>query len=97
MHIHRQGLLACDQCGKTFEYPGSLSNHMKVHSDTVYVCEVQNCGKENKSYAMHLEHVQFGHTAKPMIECKNCLQMFFTPTQMHSHHNKAHGPVQKNN
>ena len=94
-HSHREGPYTCDQCGKTFDYVGSLSNHMDMHSGKVYVCEIQTCGKQHKSYPMHLEHVQYGHTAKPTVECTGCLRMFQTPTQMHAHRNKAHGPVQK--
>ena len=69
---HREGPYTCDQCGKSFEYPGSLSNHKDTHTGKVYVCEIKNCGKEHKSYPMHLEHIQHGHTEKPTIQYTGC-------------------------
>ena len=96
-HSHREGPYTCDQCGKSFEYPGSLSNHKDTHTGKVYVCEIKNCGKEHKSYPMHLEHIQYGNTEMPTIQCTGCDRMFQYPTQMRAHHNKTHGPVSKNN
>ena len=62
---HSDGLLTCDQCGKTFQYLGSLSNHFKTHTNKVYVCECEDCAKRNKSYSMYLEHIQYGHAETP--------------------------------
>ena len=59
---HVQGLFICNQCGKTFDYEGSLQNHVLKHKGIVYHCDVQGCAHISKSKAMHREHKQYGHT-----------------------------------
>ena len=92
---HQDGLHECPQCSQKFELKSSLTNHIKSHTN-VYVCECPECGKEAKSYAMHLEHINYVHTETPTIPCDYCHCYFFTPTQMYCHCNKEHGPAPHN-
>ena len=81
---HESGPHQCNQCGQTFEYATSLSNHVKTQSK-VYICEEEACEKKSRSYAMYLEHMQYGHIESKTIPCPDCDLKFQTPTQMYSH------------
>ena len=93
---HEDGLLECDQCGKTFELSGSYRNHMKADKNESYICEHQGCEKVHHSYAMHKEHVEYGHTEEPTCQCDYCDLVFWTPTAMCAHRNRHHGPAPHN-
>ena len=92
-----EGLFICNQCRKKFDYEGSLSNHEQVHKGTLFICDVEGCEHTSKSKAMHREHIAYGHLDAKTVPCDVCQKMFQTPTNMHSHHSKIHGPVQQSN
>ena len=70
--VHEDAPLTCNQCGKKFKLPSSLSNHVKSHQIKEYICKCEDCQKVNKSYSMHLEPIQYGHIEKPTICCNYC-------------------------
>ena len=76
----------CSQCGQTFEYPTSWSNHVKTQNK-VYICEEEGSEKKSCSYGMYIEHMQYGHTESKTIPCPYCHLYFQTRTQMYSHQN----------
>ena len=86
----------CQQCGKNFQLQSSLLNHIKTHSSTVYGCQlVPTCKFKTKSYSCFREHNKYGHNTSKDFQSTICHKAFQTPSEMHSHCTRQHGPVCK--
>ena len=89
-------LHTCQQCGKSFQLKTSLLNHIKTHSITLYACQVFSSSDfTTKSYSCYREHNKYGHNTTKDFKCMVCKKAFQTPSKMHSHGTKQHGPFRK--
>jgi KRAB domain-containing zinc finger protein len=78
----------CEICGRRFAHQGSLSRHVRAHSnDRPYHCRIclrrfQQAGNLN----VHLR----SHTDARPYECDHCERKFRHPSSLNSHRRKKH-------
>ena len=61
MTLHTKGPFICTKCKKNFTLETTLRNHMITHHLNPYLCDTDGCTWKTHSYALHLEHVKYGH------------------------------------
>ena len=83
----------CLVCQKSFKLKTTLTNHAQVHSEDRMHCSHPGCDKTFKHRQNQLEHIKWGHRDAKTCPCKICGKMFQTPTNMHTHRLRQHGPA----
>ena len=83
----------CLVCQKSFKLKSTLTNHAQVHSEDHMHCSHPGCDKTYKHCQNQLEHIMWGHHDAKTCLCKICGKMFQTPTNMHTHRLRQHGPA----
>ena len=68
----------------------SLYNHQRLHTGQEDICSV--CNKAFKSRTSYLDHVSYGHSDKPLVQCYYCSEYFWNPTQRDNHIWAKHKP-----
>ena len=85
----------CDQCDKSFKYPGTLRGHMKtIHQGkkpAAIPCDI--CDKLFASKKTLKEHVQFIHEKKPIAVCPHCNKGYGTRKGLEVHITVVHGKL----
>ncbi|XP_055598964.1 zinc finger protein 510-like [Uranotaenia lowii] len=64
----------CPHCGKVLRGSGSYNDHLQLHSDVFYDCEV--CGKKFKTKDRVLKHRYYVHSEERKFECQVCQKRF---------------------
>ena len=70
-----------------------MYNHQRQHTGQIDVCD--KCGKNFKNRAPYLEHINYGHTNVPTIQCVYCGEMYWMPTQCDNHLRAKHTKASK--
>ena len=84
VHIkHHTDRFPCQSCHKIFASKSSLNNHQRIHMRQEDTCK--KCQKSFKSRKSYLDHVSYGHTDEPVVQCYYCGKYFWNPTQGDNH------------
>jgi len=80
-----KGSHTCDKCGKTFKLNRILKEHMFLHSDPRFECDVEGCKRKFHLKANLKAHVDVVHLKIKNIPCDVCGKLFYNQTHLRSH------------
>ncbi|KAI0550175.1 hypothetical protein F4679DRAFT_595056 [Xylaria curta] len=77
---------ACQECGKTYSFKGSLINHKIRHTGIRFTCDKQGCNKTFASKAVLRKH-QRTHMSRTILACDElgCDKTFVTKEGLQKH------------
>jgi len=92
--LHEGQVNSCDQCGKTFNTKGHLTDHKKqVHSDSrPFQCSIDGCDKSFKMKGKLTRHLKQVHGPK-QHQCSICLKPFSTSRNLKRHIASVHDEI----
>jgi len=83
--IKKKAAHTCDKCGKSFKLSRILKEHMYLHSDPRFECEVEGCNRKFHLKANLKAHVDVVHLKTKNIPCEVCGKLFYNQTHLRSH------------
>ncbi|XP_036381781.1 zinc finger protein 646 isoform X2 [Megalops cyprinoides] len=72
----------CDQCGRGYRHPGSLTNHKKTHDVGSFQCQV--CSRKLSNLLALKNHLRL-HTRGKNFCCSQCRKVFRLASQLAAH------------
>ena len=82
---------SCLKCDKTFQSNYYLTEHnLHLHSNRVFTCPMENCGKSFKKRSVLQCHIQCIHTNRMRHHCSHCIKTFSMKADLLNHIKSVH-------
>lgn len=86
-HNYPQNKHLCQECGRSFKFPGDLKNHdREVHDrnpENSVFCD--QCGKAFPTRKSLMKHIRSSHTKTKVYQCPQCDKFFYENYRLQKH------------
>lgn len=80
-----KGSHTCEMCGKSFKLGRILKEHMGLHKEPRFQCEIEGCTRKFHLKANLKAHVDVVHLKTKDIPCNVCGKLFYNQAHLRSH------------
>jgi len=83
----------CEVCQKVFKQNRILKEHMDIHAEPKFICNLDGCDKKFHSKSNYNAHIDVIHLKNKTESCDVCGKMFYNKTLLRKH-KASHGSNQ---